>query len=200
MTGMTPQEAAEAAAEAAQAAQIAAEKAQALADHARLMAGDGGSGLDAVFLQVLAFALVALLAAGVGAVVASHRGARQVAPLMLAGAGVACLARGGGRAVLAIGGGHGQLMDVVKGETGGHGHRCLVRSLRARPGRCCWRAMTGSVRASAAAGEQHDPRGGSRADRFAGHDAAGVRSAGGVAGAVRACRRGCCGPAGAAGR
>ncbi len=91
MTGMTPQEAAEAAAEAAQAAQIAAEKAQALADHARLMAGDGGPGLDAVFLQVLAFALVALLAAGVGAVVASHRGARQVAPLMMAGAGVACL-------------------------------------------------------------------------------------------------------------
>ena len=89
MTGMTPQEAAEAAAEAAQAAQIAAEKAQALADHARLMAGDGGPGLDAVFLQVLAFALVALLAAGVGAVVASHRGARQVAPLMMAGAGVA---------------------------------------------------------------------------------------------------------------
>jgi len=92
MAGMTPQEAAEAAAEAAQAAQIAVEKAQALADHARLMAGDGGAGLEAMFLQVMAFALVALLAAGVGAIVASHRGARQVAPLMLAGAGVACLA------------------------------------------------------------------------------------------------------------
>ena len=92
MTGMTPQEAAEAAAEAAQSAQIAAEKAQALADHARLMAGDGGTGLDMWFLQFIAFALVALLAAGVGAVLASHRGARQVAPLMLAGAGLACLA------------------------------------------------------------------------------------------------------------
>lgn len=91
MAGMTPQEAAEAAAQAAQAAQIAAEKAQALADHARLIAGDGGAGLEAVFLQVMAFALVALLAAGVGAVLASHRGVRQIAPLMLAAAGLACL-------------------------------------------------------------------------------------------------------------
>jgi NAD(P) transhydrogenase subunit beta len=91
MAGMTPQEAAKAAAEAAQAAQLAAEKAQALADQARLMADSGSSGLDPVFLQIVAFALVALLAAGVGAVMASHRGARQVAPFMLAGAGLACL-------------------------------------------------------------------------------------------------------------
>jgi len=91
MAGMTPQEAAEAAAQAADAAQLAAERAQALADQARLVADIGGAGLDPMFLQILAFALVALLAAGVGAVVASHRGARQVAPFMLAGAGLACL-------------------------------------------------------------------------------------------------------------
>jgi NAD/NADP transhydrogenase beta subunit len=91
MAGMTPQDAAEAAAEAAQAAQLAAERAQALADQARLVADAGGSGLDPVFLQIAAFVLVALLAAGVGGVVASHRGARQVVPFMLAGAGLACL-------------------------------------------------------------------------------------------------------------
>ena len=91
MAGMTPQEAAEAAAEAAQAAQLAAERAQALADQARLVVDSGTSGLTPVFLQIVAFALVALLAAGVGALVASHRGARQVAPLMLAGAGLACV-------------------------------------------------------------------------------------------------------------
>jgi len=91
MAGMTPQDAAEAAAEAAQAAQLAAERAQALADQARLVADSSSSGLDPVFLQTVAFALVALLAAGVGAVLASHRGVRQVAPFMLAGAGLACL-------------------------------------------------------------------------------------------------------------
>ena len=53
MAGMTPQDAADAAAEAAQAAQLAAERAQALADQARLVADSSSSGLDPVFLQIV---------------------------------------------------------------------------------------------------------------------------------------------------